>query len=439
MENSNPTPPVESNPTGSAPIQTPPAVVSPIAPEVPGKKSNNAKIGLIAGAAVLLAGGIGGGTYAYIQTRPENVMAGTFANFVKSENIAMAGSVRLSSKEFTEASLGDINLKFDYDTSKNGDVATGFNVTLSTTIKLSEGKTHDVSITSNEVTLKDGVFYFKLSGIKKTIESLSDDIALTLSDAESTILDAVTTIENTWWRVSVNELVDDFGEQLGIDAEKQNIKDAYSCLVNQMRTEANKTTPYIDLFKKYPFINLIDANSVNQSHPEKANYALKFDGDKVISYVNESEKIFDTDAIATCLKKVSFLKDMINTESDTELSEAEKTEIKEFVSKLPTIFLNVDSLGHQLKNAYVDYDGSEFGADVELSFAYPSKISETAPTESKSISELYTVVAPIVEVFLSELSDTSIDAPVVYDYPAMDNNLDSFSAEELEVLQNMMQ
>ncbi|MDO4987023.1 MAG: hypothetical protein Q4E46_01745 [Candidatus Saccharibacteria bacterium] len=427
MDENNPNPTPEPIEPMAEPVAEPITMPSADTP----KKGKGLKIGLIAGAAALLTGGVGFGAYAYVHTTPENVMLGTFSNLMNAKNIIAKGKVYVSMGK--NSFLKSIEVSIDEKSSRTGDQSAGMTATFTAVVEINDEE-KEFSVSTSEVVMKDGVLYFKVDGVAKIIDELID-IALESANAElqanciggnytncgslkvtrkdlpqetkdllDIAEDLVGEIDNNWWKVSIDELVDTYGKDYLSSKERTELKDAYACLVNQLHAETNKSKDYIELFKKYQFAS-ITKTTESKVADTGTQYLLSLNGDKMGDFLVDSTKIIDKTTLTDCFKKSSVLQSMTKNFEATEISDENRTEFKkslsENIEKMPKIYLAIDDWKHELIAVSTNYSNdkgdSKTTASVTMQFSYPTSIEATDTSKARSITELQKTVEKAIE------------------------------------------
>ena len=382
------------------------------------KSKKGLKVGLITGAAVLLAAGGGFSAYAYIHNQPENILLGAFSNIVNAENLQLSGSI-LSAPAGSSDVLQDLRIELGEGLSKNGDVTVGANAKITAKIKL-DGETKDFSVTTDGTFVKDGTLYLKLDGMKQVIDAITKavisatnaslqtdcaasyaNIGLPATDCakyviteedlpqefNSAINSIAGTIDGQWWKIAIEDIVGAFAGSIPTGSQSD-LKEAYSCVINQLHTEMGKGNQYLDLFKKNAFATITKADSVKLQAGDA--YELKIDAEKAASYFKEAGKIVNLDAIKTCLQK----SDVFNNMRQSNLSTTDEEEfdagaaLTDALRKMPKIYLGISGWNPQIVAVQINYSDEESSTSADLKIDYPAKLDYSAPSDAKSITDL---------------------------------------------------
>lgn len=264
------------------------------------------------------------------------------------------------------------------------------------------------------------------------------DVLTSLGVSSTVIENLIGEIDGTWWKISATDLAGDAFATDGLD-------ETYSCIINQLRSETGKLSQYSDLFKKYPFATI--SRSDTSIISDGTTYDLSIDADKLTTYLEESYKLVDEDAFSTCLDKIVphsiydgrydlddyddlddeydlFAFDDDNDDDDGLLYTFDDDDddgllytsddylfgdlddeydfgynfdeqpnlsetVKEFVEGLPTIRLGISGwLNPRLTAVAISSSSDTSDLSGVLNITYPSSISYSAPSSSKSISDL---------------------------------------------------
>ena len=447
---------------------------TPVASDAAQKSHKGLKIGLIATTAVLLAGGLGGGVFAYVHTRPENIMTGAFSNFLNAKSIAVSGQISYSNNS-EYSSFRSLNVKLEETASKTEDVTAGAKATFTAVYRIND-KDKEFSITTDEVFMRDGVFYFKLDGIEKIIGNLLDMALETLSYSLQTnyavskcggastkciepqtncvgsseypytnclseptdcldgpvgtdcvttkkltredlpedmaqIFDAVeelaSDVDGTWWKISVSDLLEYATEEDYLTPKQaKKYEEAYSCFVEQIHEEINKSGQYAEIFKKYPFVSI--NRDANAHEKDGTVYQLSLDVDKLTDFILDSSKVVDIDAFNSCLQKVYSDGGVELSEPNTNREEV-KQGLESSLKDLPEIRLKINDWNHQLLGISASKSAEEASASVELNFSYPTKSNLSAPNDARSVTKLRSSIMSIYDAMFGTYADYDED------------------------------
>lgn len=481
----NPEPAESLNPAGSIvdPVATPldqtinsiDPTVAPVAPAP--KKNKGLKIGLIAGASVLLAGGIGGGVYAYVHNQPENVMFHAVSNLLNAKNLALTGRVTAENPD-ASGFIKVLEISLEENATASGD-AFG-DVTATFTLKADlDGKTQDFSLSTSEIAMRDGVVYIKIDNLKKIADQLIDlvleyvnaqyqtayqpkcggstkcvtDCASDTTNAAdclsttvitvtrddipqeiTNLIDQITSeVDGTWWKISIPDLLDEL--DLVDSQTAKEVKSAYSCLLNQIQAETQKGSQYLDLFKQYPFASIEKVDNVKFNGATA--YKLNLDAANTVDFGLSATKIVDTAALSKCVENLSGSGSIEDATDKINREDAIKS-LEDELKEMPNIYLGISGWSHQLSNLYTEYANDSVIMSANLDLSYLTELNLSAPSSSKSIIKLYETVQEYLLPLFSP-STSICDSGDVDCWNALEeyDDLDDFeSVESIEVINN---
>lgn len=213
-------------------------------------------------------------------------------------------------------------------------------------------------------------------------------------------------VDGTWWRISVNEVLDsDFAaEMLGAEM-KTKVKNYYECTTDKL-SHINYEE-FSKLYQSHPAITL---TKTDEKRNNGSVYSVGFSADEVANYYN-------------ALPETSFYKDMQSCQNElsdnvgsSEPAKLQATDVAKVLESeaFPQIKATIDGfLSHRLTNLSADsnYDNAE--AHVNLNFSYDNPdVDVSAPGDSRSVLELIDTIKNLFQGIYTQTAINGINEEV---------------------------
>lgn len=379
----NPTPPtppapstseIDLNATNRAPIQDlsiQPTDTDPVSKPT-NKKIKKSTIAIICFAVAIIIGLGVFITLLIIGNQPQNIVASALNKLLSSEHITIDGNINFSANSLGASLDIDLNSK----SSKSGNSST-----VTAQINLPGlGLTSPITLTFDEIVIKHGTIYLKAGGVSDMISAYSNIADNYYMNSDNSFMDVALEIaefiENRWIKISYDELLN------GAD---QNIAKAYNCAINTVDNIPNYSDELADLYKKYPFLNMEQA--------EDSFYSIFFNTNGLTGYLNSipSTKIFkDT---STCLGY-----------TDSSTSEISENDLSDINRNLPQILAKFEKEGlfsHKLTEVKITNNDRYYSINSDIKFDYSDNGTISEPTgDIVSIQDIMNL--PILQTSLQK-------------------------------------
>ena len=374
------------------------------------KKSKGPIIAIIAIVAALL---VGGGVFAAVAmmsaSQPDRIILSAANNILNAKSLSTNGTMELTMKD-AEAS-GIKSFKFESTEKMQDQNTTGdfnFSVTLANDAEINLGV--------GSVVMSDGVFYFKIDGIKKAYEDnvkellmgeaqiyadtdtesidVSADSGMSTSpeQALASIDSIIDSIEGKWIRVSIDEVLEsELMEAAGLDnSTKQMISSAYKCGFDKISNISQYSNEFADYYTQNPFIVM------NKGQGDF--YDLTYDEEKLANFINAMPKMKIVSDLASCAN--------YSLPSDTSL-DVTASDLGSVKDSLGQISAKFDGLfDHRLTELKV-YQDTEVGTvSSDITFNYSGNAPVSAPSDSTPVMDVVTDILMII-------GDMPIDESVI--------------------------
>lgn len=365
---------------------------------VKSKKHRKGFVAAVIFAILLVLGLIGVATYYCWYNNPEKVAYDALGNLIKADNIALEGGIVLHPRDKNSV-VQDVFIEFN-SASNSLPNATSVKVTVllrpdQTGSDQNSGK---ISITVNNVILKDGAIYLQISGIMDSIESfgLDDD---TREEFEF-YLDTLEIIDGEWWRIYLPEIIDEMDLQY---SQYNVITEMYGCMFEAANHSYQDEA--LAAYRQNRFINIERTKylepEASAAHAELASghhaYHLSLDKVKLAGYLNQMIESDAAGEFFACYNQA------VREYGGATIDASDFDEISADDITLPEdiyIGLEISDFGHRLRSVTIQQT-AESDASLQFSGALLVKYVDAnveVPSEYRPISDL---VEEIVELITS--------------------------------------
>lgn len=367
-------------------------------PAVKPKKSHKGVIAAIIFVVLLVLGLAGVAVYFCWYNNPEKVAYDAMKNLLEADNIALEGGIVLHPRDKNSA-IQDVFVEF---TSASNSLPNATSVKVTVLLRPdqtgSEQNSGKISITLNNVILKDGAIYLQISGIMDSIESfgLDDD---TQEELEF-YLNTLEIIDGEWWRIYLPEIFDEMDLQ---NSQTDAMTEMYSCMLGA--TERGYKNEALAAYRQNHFINIERTKylepEASAAHAELEAgyhaYHLSLDKAKLAGFLNQ---MVEGDAAAeffACYNQAA------QEYGGAKIDATDIDEISADDITLPDdmyIGLEISDFGHRLRSVQVQQT-TESDASLQYSGSLLIKYVDATvevPSEYRPISDL---VEEIVELMIS--------------------------------------
>lgn len=314
--------------------------------------------GIIAGALVLFAGG---GALAYTQwyQNEDKVVHDAIINVMKAHSIQTTGTVVYSDKD----------TKVTLDLDGKSDTAHGeFNVKATIAID-NEDMKRDFNL-SGSGRMVDETLYVKVSGIKKVIETMSEETNEATPAYLSTVVDK---IEDKWISIKASDYKD-------IDEELAKQQECLTGLSGKIQSDKTMSNEVTQLYRDHQIVvtkETLGSKRVNGT--SSLGYKVAVDRDAAVAFIKG-------------LKDTALGKEMKNCNDDVDFDTIADSIAKETTTetqKAPTIELWISRFGHTITEVSVAGDTSSSSAlHMTLQPRFNDTVSVEAPKDATSLKTI---------------------------------------------------
>jgi|GEM_PF-5547155 len=456
---------------------TPPAFGQTVAEanEIKAKKAGKkSKTPLIVGGVVVLAALGGGGAFAYTQvTSPENTLLSAMDNFLKAEDMKVTGTFEAKPSADVENPVKSVKITLS-------EKAKGVKANETTATMTVNYNDNDISVELGSVVINDYTIYVKIDQLKGAYDRIKNiidadskkyttncmpldydpryydtDDAEGIADAEEDaddledgsmtsncigyqtsyglgmylesfddfISDFIGKIDGQWWKIKVEDIVDQLGDMIDSGTQKQ-VKAAWNCLTDELEREYKGRNRLADYYKNNSFLELKEA--------ENAPSALKNDGkvwkvsvntSKLAGFANEAVKGTDTSYFVQCLEdsetfstsEISEIRDSLDT---TKVKEIKADDIEKYLdlSKVKFYAATDGLFSHTLKGIHISASDDDATFTGTLHFSYDA-VNVSAPSDAKEAKDFVEIVTETLSGLMEKFGGSDYD----YDYNYDDN------------------
>lgn len=231
----------------------------------------------------------------------------------------------------------------------------------------------------------------------KDIQDLVDEMKaqigyMILGDASDAIDNLVNKIENTWVKISSDDLVD-----YSQDASKS--KDCLNDAIDSFKNDKAVSSEITKLYADNPFINIDQELGI-----EDGNLSYEVTG---------SAKTFKD--FLDGFKQTSLYKNMHECDNTFEIDTTNMDTTEYESEDKPTITVWVNPWSHSLSKISVDYEDDESKSSLEILTQYNKDFTITAPTEYISLTDLQSYIEELMQSFYSQSYSDYDTEPIIYD------------------------
>ena len=419
----------------SAPAQTPaqPPVQTSIqppvqaaTPETPKQKRKGLLITIICIIAVILTCGIAFAAFAIINNQPDRIAMEAVNNLINSKQIAVDGSLNISSNVTGAVGIKSFNIDFDAKSAESGQSSNA-------TIKVNFVDGTEMSVIDfGEVMMKDGVFYLKVDGLKELYNdsfrgiisnfiqsstqqnyrstqvnqclnsSASNDylscynlynsagtssaaVDNLTSQIMSKIDEIVDMVDNQWFKFSLEEMLDNDLLSSNINSvSRRGIIAAHDCSTDKINNFSRYSGEFTNLYNKYSFASLT---------PEQNSfYSVTLNPEKMANYFNAIPNTKFYSELVECLG---------SSIENTEIA-IESDDIANALTYLPKISAKFDGFfNHHLTELKLTEESDYYTLSSDFKISYPNNIVVSAPTNA-------TPVMDVVQSIVDKIKELSI-------------------------------
>jgi hypothetical protein len=292
-----------------APVNTVPETPAPAAglPVSPPKKKTGLIIGIIVAGALVLLGGGAAAAYQFIYQNPEKVVTDALQSVLTAKTLSSKGTLVYDQD----------GVKLSVTFNAKADDAGAGEVGVQAKIE-AQGETFDVN--ASGLVDKDGIAYFKITDLKKLVDSYFTQLGVT----DTSFLDAlIAKVEGKWVRIS-DKAIKDLG--VATEATQTCISDAYV----SFKTDTKQQDELANLYEKNRFIIIGESlGSKTIDGVDSIGYAVSVDETKFKDFY---KGIGDTQlgkAVVGCDDSIDF-SDTSSLDSETDDG---TTEVKVWASR----------------------------------------------------------------------------------------------------------
>lgn len=412
-----------AQPAPEAPQPTPVAPVTPASEPVqqaPKKSKKGLIIGLSAAAVAVIGGSVG--AFAIYRTQPDVVISEAVANVLTARNLGISGTVSTAFNKTYAKTYGMESVTLTFD-----GAAGPLPASASAKLEVKSDNYSNLSLKFSNVIMEDGVVYLQVDGVEDAIDAYFEAYLNTIVESQtencsrgtsyysncntstatlkntykkeyeqykSYFSDTLELVDGTWWRISVDELIDAMDDELGLDIE-ENYSDAYKCLLSEINNP-NTTKELSSIYQQNKFVNVsaYDGNEISAKSGGNL-YSISFNSAKVVDFAKNALSSASFDRAQSCLTKIDGFKKVNPSEIKDSTWNHLSENIDESYNKNLKFYVEANNWSHQLSRLYMTNtgDSTEIGtATADLNFTYNAPTAQ-APTSSKEITKLIQTVA----------------------------------------------
>lgn len=342
-----------------APQQSPAGAPTPMSQSSGKKMSKNAVIAIIV-AVIVLAGAIAYGVYAYVSNTPDNLLQSAVDNLKDKKTLSATFKLVNGTEQSGVTFNGDFAATVDPANNKNGEIILGLG-------------TGDKRVTINALSL-DGTMYLKAGNAQNLgslLATFSSDSASLSSPEFAT---ALQNLNGQWFELNQSDV-----QSLAKTNGNDNVSGAVS---------PDDLKRVLDIYRQHPFIKA-DKTYADQvvNGANSAHFSLKDDVNTEVAFM-QAVKDANLSTIKVTDDDIAKAKASTSTSADTTIEVWVARDSRQFTQLKMT-----DSK-----------KGEESAVTLTLSNTNPTFDTFTKPTNTKPISQLFTVLLG------STLSPAEIDA-----------------------------
>ena len=350
-----------------------PMMASQTQPKAPNKKKKFIIGGIIAGAVLLLGGGMYA-AYALWYQNPEKVLTDAVSNVIRAKTATYSGTLAMDTK--------DVKVRVVFDGKQASDLNGEGNAKITLT---SQGK--DFVVNGSALVDKDGNLFFKVGNLKTILDDVLKQSGMTSSPFD----ELVAKIDNKWIRVSADDLA-----EYDKDAGK-----AQACLTDTMKKIQNDKAVHDSLVKAYENNKFV---VIDSSLPGRTINGVDSMGYK-LSLNNEAAKKF-----AEAVNEMQFMKDLQKCDSSFESFKLDASDMKSSTgtTSTETVEVSVSRWSHEFTQLKVTGKDDDASGEFILEPIFGKDVTVAAPTDFMTLKELQAEIEKVTQSFGSMMGETQV-------------------------------
>ena len=350
-----------------------PMMASQTQPKAPNKKKKFIIGGIIAGAVLLLGGGMYA-AYALWYQNPEKVLTDAVSNVIRAKTATYSGTLAMDTK--------DVKVRVVFDGKQASELNGEGNAKITLT---SQGK--DFVVNGSALVDKDGNLFFKVGNLKTILDDVLKQSGMTSSPFD----ELVAKIDNKWIRVSADDLA-----EYDKDAGK-----AQACLTDTMKKIQNDKAVHDSLVKAYENNKFV---VIDSSLPGRTINGVDSMGYK-LSLNNEAAKKF-----AEAVNEMQFMKDLQKCDSSFESFKLDASDMKSTTGTTSTeaVEVSVSRWSHEFTQLKVTGKDDDASGEFILEPIFGKDVTVAAPTDFMTLKELQAEIEKVTQSFGSMMGETQV-------------------------------
>lgn len=350
-----------------------PMMASQTQPKAPNKKKKFIIGGIIAGAVLLLGGGMYA-AYALWYQNPEKVLTDAVSNLIRAKTATYSGTLAMDTK--------DVKVRVVFDGKQASELNGEGNAKITLT---SQGK--DFVVNGSALVDKDGNLFFKVGNLKTILDDVLKQSGMTSSPFD----ELVAKIDNKWIRVSADDLA-----EYDKDAGK-----AQACLTDTMKKIQNDKTVHDSLVKAYENNKFV---VIDSSLPGRTINGVDSMGYK-LSLNNEAAKKF-----AEAVNEMQFMKDLQKCDSSFESFKLDASDMKSSTgtTSTETVEVSVSRWSHEFTQLKVTGKDDDASGEFILEPIFGMDVTVAAPSDFMTLKELQAEIEKVTQSFGSMMGETQV-------------------------------
>lgn len=340
----------------------------------------------------ILTGGFAIWYFAYY-SKADKVAFDAVNHILQAENVALegTGSIQFSGEAAAESPIKSITI----NTSAAGKTLP-FSSSTQALVYLNQDVipySEPLKVSVQDIMLKDGMIYLRISELADTIESLYKFAG---EEVDESILALVDLIEGEWWQISLSDILTEMGAD---DTTAGVYQDMYGCTLGVLQGDSSDEIAKI--YKDHQFVNVRPVQYLEEDsatdHIKLAGgyqaYRISLNKAELAAFVNQ---IPDTDAASefvACYNNVMERVDGENISLD-DVDEIDENDI-EWPEEL-TLSAEISRASHRLRRVYAHYD--QDGINVAANFTVKYDVTPASTPENyRPITELFDELSEVLE------------------------------------------
>lgn len=353
------------------------------------KKSKKGLIISIIVALVVAGGAIAAVLILNRGNNPDSIALDAVTKTIKEPAHSISGKLELAATTVsaTEENLAQTKIIFDLNGENNG-----MDSSSSATITVKTNGMSDFVFRFDEVLQSDGTIYVKPSDLTAFINSIASNYSQYLSSEPlaaivTEVKSLATKISSNWWRISIPEVLKEFGVA---DAEFTEEYDCSVAAANELLS-ASGLESVANIYKNNQFLNVKKSDQKISSFTGDA-YETTIDTSKLAKFWNEYATSDKVKKINECTKKG----DTLNTVTPDELSAVSDS----------AFFLDIDK-DHNLSGFYFNDSKGNYDVNADFRIEKGSEdLAIAAPSGAKPITDLTADITDLVQSIVSLFTTT---------------------------------